>query len=70
METEGLDRKILLAVQKWRKLLKNAFQVSAKQKHTFNDVPNGFGQKARLVRCSQTGLHLGQATGNLNLLKR
>ena len=30
-------------------IIKNAFQVSA----TFNDVPNGFGQKGRLVRCSQ-----------------
>ena len=51
-------------------IIKNAFQVSAKQKHTFNDVPNGFGQKGQLVRCSQTGLHLVQATGNLNPLKR
>ena len=25
-----------------------------------------FGQKGQLVRCSQTGLHLVQATGNLN----
>ena len=65
-----LDRKILLAAQKWRELLKMRSKFQLNKNIHLMMFQMGFGQKTRLVRCSQTGLHLVQETGNLNQLKR
>ena len=47
-------------------ILTNAFHLAAKQKHTFKDVPNPFGQKTQLVQCSQMESQMAQGTGILN----
>ena len=40
-------------------IIKNAFQVSAKQKHTFNDVPNGFWAEGAISAVQSNGIASG-----------
>lgn len=51
-------------------IIKNAFQVSAKQKHTFNDVPNGFWAEGAISAVQSNGIASGTGDGKFDLLKR
>lgn len=50
-------------------IIKNAFQVSAKQKHTFNDVPNGFWAEGAISAVQSNGIASGTGDGKFEPAK-
>ncbi|MGN4434718.1 S-layer homology domain-containing protein [Bacillus cereus group sp. MYBK69-1] len=50
-------------------IIKNAFQVSAKQKHTFNDVPNGFWAEGAISAVQSNGIASGTGEGKFEPAK-
>lgn len=50
-------------------IIKNAFQVSAKQKHTFNDVPNGFWAENAISAVQSNGIASGTGDGKFEPAK-
>ncbi len=44
-------------------ILTNAFHLSAKQKHTFNDVPNGFWAENAISAVQSNGIAAGTGDG-------
>ncbi|MDM5237917.1 S-layer homology domain-containing protein [Bacillus cereus] len=50
-------------------IIKNAFHVSAKQKHTFNDVPNGFWAEDAISAVQSNGIASGTGDGNFEPAK-
>ncbi|WP_430477096.1 S-layer homology domain-containing protein [Bacillus cereus] len=50
-------------------IIKNAFHVSAKQKHTFNDVPNGFWAEDAISAVQSNGIASGTGDGKFEPAK-
>ncbi|HFJ9317867.1 S-layer protein [Bacillus anthracis] len=50
-------------------IIKNAFQVSAKQKHTFNDVPDGFWAEGAISAVQSNGIASGTGDGKFEPAK-
>ncbi|TPV45918.1 S-layer homology domain-containing protein [Bacillus dicomae] len=50
-------------------IIKNAFQVSAKQKHTFNDVPNGFWAEGAISAVQSNRIASGTGDGKFEPAK-
>ncbi|PFL17679.1 S-layer protein [Bacillus cereus] len=50
-------------------IIQNAFQVSAKQKHTFNDVPNGFWAENAISAVQSNGIASGTGDGKFEPAK-
>ena len=53
----------VLVARKWQQILKNAFHLSAKQKHTFNDVPSPFWAENAISAVQSNGIADGTGDG-------